>query len=306
MRFFNWCKHPSAFGDCPLCSQGEAGGEHLGIWCPAVASTWETRRHPDTKCNILTALGGTGRDAAEAIAILHQAVFLTGSMLGRAAMTWKESAKWITAAIQFNGLPSLNQPVDLKEGDRNLGNGLDSEPGGDMHSDKIAVWSQVADTACYHCTQACAADCLAQSGKRSKQPSPDGRPALPRLPAVARVLIQAEQVIAVLITDQTRAARAAWPLAGKHWWPIPGRSGTTTPNARWACHTCPSCKHTTAHLIATRKIRTSGEITVANNGHILGSNERGPPHQISFDEQRRPLEQGSHRHGVAPGRFGHP
>ena len=35
-----WDWGPSLYGACPLCGRGEAGAEHLLLWCPAVALAW--------------------------------------------------------------------------------------------------------------------------------------------------------------------------------------------------------------------------------------------------------------------------
>eukprot|EP00972_Heterocapsa_arctica_P028644 4213869-Heterocapsa_arctica.AAC.1 len=42
MEGFDLDARPSAFGLCPLCRRGEAGSEHLGVWCPAVVAAWIT------------------------------------------------------------------------------------------------------------------------------------------------------------------------------------------------------------------------------------------------------------------------
>eukprot|EP00972_Heterocapsa_arctica_P050763 7461658-Heterocapsa_arctica.AAC.1 len=73
MEGFDWDANDSAFGACPLCRRGEAGSEHLGVWCRAAAAAWAISRHPDTHCSLLSALGGSAADARIAAAVLHQA-----------------------------------------------------------------------------------------------------------------------------------------------------------------------------------------------------------------------------------------
>eukprot|EP00972_Heterocapsa_arctica_P081032 11941216-Heterocapsa_arctica.AAC.1 len=99
MAGFDWDANHSAFGVCPLCRRGEAGSEHLGVWCRAVVAAWVLSRHPDTRCSILTALGGATADSKVATAVLHQAVFLTSALMGRSSMAWLDAAQWIARAV---------------------------------------------------------------------------------------------------------------------------------------------------------------------------------------------------------------
>ena len=92
----------SEWGACPLCGLGEGGGEHLVIWCPAVAAAWlELSNSP-------VALSATlcSREAAQrgcAADLVHQASFLHGSLYGRAAMTWEAASGWLVQAVRCLG-----------------------------------------------------------------------------------------------------------------------------------------------------------------------------------------------------------
>ena len=69
------------WGTCPLCGRGEAGAEHLIIWCPAVVMAWH--RMGEGRLSLVQTIRSEGapmhRQAAE---LVHQASFLTGSLMG--------------------------------------------------------------------------------------------------------------------------------------------------------------------------------------------------------------------------------
>ena len=83
---------------------GEAGGEHLLFWCPAVGAAWRDLAHD--RCSLFDAIRGSpGSEGLDdtLVALLHQASFLCGSLLGRVTITWEVSARWILRAARLRG-----------------------------------------------------------------------------------------------------------------------------------------------------------------------------------------------------------
>ena len=79
----------SSYGACPLCGTGEAGGEHLVNWYPAVGVAW--RRICGGRCSLRDAIHGVpGADPPDDVlaARLHQTSCMCGALLGRAGGTW--------------------------------------------------------------------------------------------------------------------------------------------------------------------------------------------------------------------------
>eukprot|EP00972_Heterocapsa_arctica_P093542 13797632-Heterocapsa_arctica.AAC.1 len=75
---------------CPLCGHGEAGSQHLCIWCPAVAYAWNEIAGP----GITTVMADIVRNpklARSGSLLAQQVVFLYGSLAGRACQDWKTS-----------------------------------------------------------------------------------------------------------------------------------------------------------------------------------------------------------------------
>ena len=89
---------PSQGDPCPLCGGGEAGNEHLIQWCPAAQAAWEAL-HPE---------GGILREACqqmgpddEALAcLLHQLVYLHGTMRGRCRLGWRRATHLLLAGVR--------------------------------------------------------------------------------------------------------------------------------------------------------------------------------------------------------------
>ena len=71
----------SQFGACPLCGTGEAGSEHLWMWCPAVALAWSRCGRDDDMARAF-ASGATAPE--HTAAFISQVVFLHAAALGRA------------------------------------------------------------------------------------------------------------------------------------------------------------------------------------------------------------------------------
>ena len=69
----------SSWGACPLCGTGEGGGEHLVVWCPAVAAARYELSGADA-CLGATVASREARGRKEAAELLHQASFLHGCL----------------------------------------------------------------------------------------------------------------------------------------------------------------------------------------------------------------------------------
>ena len=98
----------SSYDKCPLCSDGEAGAEHLLSWCPAVALAWAcwgrsaaaaADDHPDDLGPSLLAAILHAHGSVEYLAtFVHQVSFLHSTLLGRACMTPAKAAAWLVRA----------------------------------------------------------------------------------------------------------------------------------------------------------------------------------------------------------------
>ena len=104
----------SRYGQCPLCSLGEAGAEHLLLWCPAVALAWNAWGRlaavaPCGPASGASATAGQGPSVLEAVrqahgdvaylaTFLHQVAFLYSTLLGRACLEPERAAAWLIRA----------------------------------------------------------------------------------------------------------------------------------------------------------------------------------------------------------------
>jgi len=92
-----WDWDPSLYGSCPLCGCGEAGAEHLVLWCPAVARAWQLLGVARGRA-LAQAICEPDGDDHRAASFIHQASFLHSSLTHRAAMDWRTAAGWLTRA----------------------------------------------------------------------------------------------------------------------------------------------------------------------------------------------------------------
>ena len=87
----------SMWGTCTLCGHGEAGAEHLIIWCPGVAMAW--RKISGGQMSLVQTVRSEGAPARQVAAqLIHQASFLHGSLMGRAGMDWQHAGHWLIRA----------------------------------------------------------------------------------------------------------------------------------------------------------------------------------------------------------------
>ena len=62
----------SMWGTCPLCGHGEAGAEHLIIWCPGIAMAWH--RISGGHMSLVQTIRSEGTPARQLAAqLIHQA-----------------------------------------------------------------------------------------------------------------------------------------------------------------------------------------------------------------------------------------
>eukprot|EP00972_Heterocapsa_arctica_P109013 16055485-Heterocapsa_arctica.AAC.1 len=90
MKCTPWHLVATSFLCCPLCGHGEAGSQHLCIWCPAVAYAWNEIAGP----GITTVIADIARKPKLAhigSLLAQQVVFLYGSLAGRAWQDLKTS-----------------------------------------------------------------------------------------------------------------------------------------------------------------------------------------------------------------------
>ena len=110
---------PGAFPACPLCGLGEAGGEHLLIWCPAVAAAWAAIR--PVPLTLLRALTTRGDHASVLGTLLHQTSFLHASLLHRVILQAPQAGARLVRAIRNIGRRDILRTRGRASGTRAAG-----------------------------------------------------------------------------------------------------------------------------------------------------------------------------------------
>eukprot|EP00972_Heterocapsa_arctica_P085134 12544200-Heterocapsa_arctica.AAC.1 len=80
----------TSFLACPLCGHGEAGSQHLCIWCPAVAYAWNEIAGPGIS-TLMADIIKNHKLAQTGALLAQQVVFLYGSLAGRGKQDCKVS-----------------------------------------------------------------------------------------------------------------------------------------------------------------------------------------------------------------------
>ena len=228
----------SRYGQCPLCSLGEAGAEHLLLWCPAVALAWNAwgRLAAAAPCgpaggasatvgqgpSVLEAVRQAHGDVAYLATFLHQVAFLYSTLLGRACLEPERAAAWLIRACSRGS--SDEESCD--------GAGLTLE-GGLGEVEPHAWASDPPDCACgADPGAACGVVSDATPARTATGDFGGGR--MVRWP-VTRRSVEAGGCIGRLYAS---AAVAAWMPLGTGWWPRPRRVDDAHANADWVVTRC--------------------------------------------------------------------
>eukprot|EP00972_Heterocapsa_arctica_P033953 4999271-Heterocapsa_arctica.AAC.1 len=187
-------------------------------------------------------------------------------------MDWLSSAHWLNRAIKYSTAAAANSTA------------TELDPGADgpipSSIEVVEIWSQTVPKACAECSAAARAPRSVARGRVWNIPTADRRPRRPRLLATASASSPADSIIACMIAS---VPQAAWPLAGKGWWPSPRIMQDGTANAKWVCSTCCVCRCSRALLVATTAIPAGAELTVPEANQILGASGNEPATQVAFD-----------------------
>ena len=133
-----WCRN--GYQACPLCGQGEAGAEHLLLWCLAVVLAWRAWAGADARPVLAAALEPRGMEPLLA-PFLHQLSFLHCSLLGHAVLD-AESAAGRLHRDCARGRPSGDEEQDEEEDD-----GGEASAAAELH-----VWArEPVDAECAQC-----------------------------------------------------------------------------------------------------------------------------------------------------------
>jgi hypothetical protein len=290
-RPIDWHVQRSPFGACPLCGLGEAGSEHLCVWCPAVACAW-AQLWPDRAVgSLLQAVAVDGPHLATTAALLHQSAFLYGSLQGRATMHWSQAAGWLVRAVRHRGL--LHALADISLGADDIDDPDDHGDVEDLAPTACDVWTHAATARCLACRGTAPVGRLlyttAGHALRAAGPRPDDDLVL--TPAAACPLPPG-RLAAVFCSDQRRAL---WPLREHAWVPEPRVVDDRNATAHWDVRRCECCGGWRAALITTAALDVGGEVTVPSQAHVLGRIAARSGVEVAFDGGARLI----HGHRVA-------
>ena len=260
----------SRFGACPLCGLGEAGAEHLWMWCPAVAMAWDAAAVSDT--TMRDALLRPSEHAGPVAAFVSQVVFLYTAALNRDPLTPDEAAKRIGRALRALATAG-DVPYYEVDGPEQM-----AQP---RPRDDVAVWAQQRH-ACDTCGRRVEARLLSSARPAASVRAPTRSDHLRRT-TVTEGELRAGQVVAVLNATSTPAA---WLVAGNGWWPPPRVVSRAQATCEWTTTRCRVCGAMVATLTAHRHHAPGHEVTVPRA--ITPNPDAAPwPLEVSFDGATR-------------------
>ena len=253
------------FQRCPLCGDGEAGAEHLAIFCSAVANTWARLGMPGTDWW----LGDDGEDQTLRVSFNHAVVWLCCALTNHPLDDAEAGCRLICRHL------SSNQHLESFVG------GPPPNAHVETDNDELAAWEWPgADTSFGPCDGCLPTVDLVETfyGRHPERRSPadsDQQQAALRL----RIAVMPSQPI---VTLRASCAPAAWPRSDRctYGWPL--TCSLADSNCRWSTLRCPSCGTYTLSAIATRPIE-AGALVCSDAPPMVARHNDAPGLLISFD-----------------------
>ena len=261
---------PLAVWTVPAVWGGEAGAQHLVIWCPAVALAWRGWAGGQRRTLVETLLD-PGDDAAILAIFLQQVSFLHCSLLGCAVLEAAGAASRLQRACERNNAVSAWDDA---------GSGSEGEELGDEEGEVVDAWapSPVAQE-CPQCSQIARMQLgVRASAAPSSQAMSRGGGEVVLRPVCASDTVPGF-VLALLFSS---VPVAGWLPPGRGWWPRPRRVDPLVAGARWQVEQCSGCGVFRATLTAARHLPRGFEVTVDSNPSPEGE-DASWPWEVTFD-----------------------
>ena len=99
------CPERGGSAACPLCGLGEAGAEHLTVFCPAVANAWHNLRQPIGKWHIANLIGRERDDPALALRFMRGVAFLACALADKTPLSPDDGARAVVLQVVRARLP---------------------------------------------------------------------------------------------------------------------------------------------------------------------------------------------------------
>ena len=255
---------------CSLCGRGEATGEHLAVWCPAVAYAWG-KWQPQALA-LLAVMKDPGEYASAAARILHQASFLCCSLRQSQMPGWRRAGDWLVRACTA-------YVTDVDAGVDDGPDPGDDEESGEALPGAVCTWDPEPETGCTSCASTVMVRCL-RAGTRPETQRHSDRPGeANRLRPVTSTAVPAGRDLAVLYGESNACH---WPLAARGWWPRP-RASHAEANAQWDVVWRLQCRAWRTALRTFAPIPCGSEIVVDDDPCVLGAGGTYWQFEVSFD-----------------------
>ena len=259
----------SRHGACALCGGGEAGGEHLIQWCPAVQAALEELM-PGSASLADACHEDTGRDQLLSD-LIHQTAYLHGTMQERHCMTWRRAARVLVASTR-RAMRGEHEHDEAAADERPPDGGCSEA------QDICPTWEELCDSGCAECG-ALAVNAV-RRGPANAGADQAAQHGLWR-PHAARAFGAGDAAMAQ-VAD---AAAAAWPAEGRNWCPPPPRMVRGEDAAcDWHPQHCAVCGRHRRMLRARAPLPEGAELTVPHGrgGNLGWSGEVDIP-LVTFD-----------------------
>jgi len=268
---------PARHGDTvPSAGWGKGVGQHLVIWCPAVAAAW-TALAPGcgSVATPLVRADALGRDIIGDL--LQQASFLHTSLIGKATMGWPAARDWLLRAVRCLG--ERDRRGD-PEGAALLAGDQDAAEEEEVRGEE-GTWTRRTS----NCTSASCAGATV-SGLRQQRADRCGLRGDGLSPTEMQAWVAATTspvgAGARLAKLWCSHPRGHWPTRAPRW-PAPRVVPAHRANAEWLVHRCNYCGRWACELRAQRHLGEGEAITVPWSGHITGLGAYATAYEITFD-----------------------